>query len=101
QEMPETERYDVVFAWHVLEHCEPLKPAAEKLTRLFKRFLVVEIPKERGAPSEFDGHFHFFSDESLQMLFSSLVVRYYTEGVQRPARLVVFEHKRAMSRLSR
>ncbi|MEO0362956.1 MAG: hypothetical protein AAF322_17680, partial [Pseudomonadota bacterium] len=88
-------------AWLAPERCERPKPAAEKLTRLFKRFLAVEVPKARGAPSEFDGHLRFFSDERRPTLFSSLAVRYYTEGVRRPARLVVFERKRTMSRLSR
>lgn len=99
QDMSEDEVYDVVFAWHVLEHCEPLQPAVTKLKRIFRRFLILEIPKERGAPEEFDGHYHFFSDESFQMLFSDLVVRFYVEGVQRPSRLAVFEKKRVATRL--
>ena len=94
QDLPIDTKYDVVFSWHSLEHCEPLLPAARTLKSLFRRHLILEIPKERGAPEQFDGHFHFFSDQSLQLLFDDLVIRHYNDGVQHPSRLVVFEKKR-------
>ena len=87
-------RFDVVTAWHVVEHLEPLKPALDILKRMFKRYLIIEIPTNRGAPEVFDGHYHFFSDESLQLAFDGLVVRQYGNGVQHPARLAVFVHRR-------
>lgn len=98
-EMDVSQQYDVVFAWHVLEHIEDIQTAAVKLKKLFKRFLIIEIPKERGSPEQFDGHHHFFSDQSLQMLFGDLVIRQYGEGVQKPSRLVVFEKTRGQARI--
>lgn len=101
QNMPTDPVYDVVFAWHSLEHCEPLGPAADRLKALFRKYLIIEIPKERGAPPQFDGHYQFFSDESLQLLFSDLVIRQYGDGVQAPARLVVFEKRRQVKALEK
>lgn len=97
QDLPVDTKYDVVFSWHSLEHCEPLVPAAKTLKALFRRHLIIEIPKERGAPEKFDGHFHFFSDQSLQLLFDDLVIRQYSDGIQKPSRLVVFEKKRQVT----
>ena len=98
-DIPDDESYDVVCAWHVLEHLDPIQRAAQKLKRIFRRFLIIEVPKERGAPERFDGHFHFFSDQSLQLLFSDLVIRQYGNGVQMPARLAVFEKTRSVARI--
>ncbi len=100
-ELSGNECYDVVTAWHVLEHIEDVKKAAEKLRVIFNRYLIIEIPKERGIPEAFDGHHQFFTDESLQNLFSGLVVRQYSSGAQPPSRLVVFEHPRIKQRIRR
>jgi hypothetical protein len=96
--IPDGESYDVVFAWHVLEHIPDARAAAAKLKSLFRRYLVLEIPVARGAPERFDGHYHYFSDDSFQRVFPDTVIRLYGNGVQAPARLMVLTHKYAVVR---
>ena len=96
--MEDGSTFDVVFAWHMLEHCEDVRLAAAKLKRLFTRFLVIEIPVNRGSPESFDGHHHFFTDDSLQRLFGDLIIREYSEGIQAPARFAVFQKQRTVAR---
>lgn len=56
---------------------------------------------QRGVPEQFDGHYHYFTDESFQALFSDLVIRIYGEGVQRPAQLAVFQKRRLIEKLEK
>ena len=97
--------YDVLFAWHVLEHIIEIQEFIKKAAFLTKRFFVLEIPtlkslngrgRERSLtdPSEveYDGHAHYFSSESLKILVEQFFrIIDFKEGIQSPSILVVLE----------
>ena len=88
--------YDVVMAWHVLEHSlHPVDFLRHMLawTRV-GGIVVVEIPVKRAMKSKYDGHPQCFSAESFQRLlasFPSLRKLRLQPGVQKPALLFVGE----------
>lgn len=84
--------FDLVTCYHVLEHIKDLKEFVEKAAQVCSKYLVVEVPINRNIPSpstNWDGHYHYFSKQSLQELFSKyfedIVI---SDGVQMPALLV-------------
>jgi len=80
--------YDLVTCWHVLEHIENLKDFPKKLYDVTGKYAVLEVPINRhlrNPDNNFDGHFHYFSEKSLRLLFEDLfTVDYIKDGVQKP-----------------
>ena len=66
--------------------------AAYKIT---KKYLVIEVPVNRSIPppnERWDGHYHYFSNQSMRDLFSNkFEVISIQEGVQSPAMLVTLK----------
>ena len=83
-DMPENQKYDVVFAFDILEHLENINKFALKAHALANKYIVVQVPigrpivppnyhllknpKEHHTP--FDGHLHYFSQFSLNNLLT-------------------------------
>jgi len=102
-----SKKYDVVSAWHVLEHVENIESFLEKISKLVLKHCIIEIPLLISLSGEgrkrklvdptidnYDGHTHYFSKES----FESIASKYFdileiTEGVQSPALLAIMEPK--------
>jgi hypothetical protein len=84
--------YDVVFAWHILEHIIDIENFLKKCDELSTRYVVIEIPVERDLPKIFDGHIHMFNKESLGLClrqqFTNVKI---IDGVQKPALLAIIE----------
>ena len=86
--------YDLVTCWHALEHIKDLRSFSQKAAEICSDLLIIEVPVNRQLkdPNEkWDGHYHFFSERSLPLLFEddfSLID--IKEGVQSPALLAVF-----------
>lgn len=80
--------YDLVTCWHVLEHIENLKNFPKKLYNVTGKYAVLEVPTNRhlrNPDDNFDGHFHYFSEKSLELLFKDYFnIDYIKEGVQKP-----------------
>ena len=90
-EMDEDKQYDVIFALDVLEHIENIQDFPKKISKLAKK-VVVQVPTDRPIvpPNvhlmhpkpeykttdgsllsvEFDGHLHYFTEFSLNNLFT-------------------------------
>ena len=89
--MDEDKQYDVIFALDVLEHIEDIQSFPKKISKLAKK-VVVQVPTDRpiippnihlmhpkpkyttadGYPvsTDFDGHLHYFTEFSLNNLFT-------------------------------
>lgn len=89
--------YEMVTCWHVLEHIEDLEGFVEKATQVTEKYLIIEVPvnrKLRNPDRNFDGHFHYFSGKSLQLLFANdFDVEYIGDGVQMPCLLMILKKK--------
>lgn len=100
-------KYDIVFAWHVLEHVDNVDLFLKKINNLTSRYCIIEIPLLVSLSGEgrkrkltdptfenYDGHAHYFSKESFETIsskyFNILEIR---EGIQSPALLAVLEKK--------
>ena len=81
--------YDIVFAWHVLEHIKELKAFVHKALTLARKYFILEIPYQRGVPDTFDGHYHYFSMTSLRFLLGEKRILDMSAGVQNPALFAV------------
>ena len=92
-EMPEDKKYDVIFAFDVLEHIENIKDFPKKIHKLGEK-VVIQVPvnrpiippnlhllDEKDRPiyrdnagnklqTKFDGHLHYFTENSLHNLFT-------------------------------
>lgn len=90
--------YDLVTCWHVLEHIKDVKAFPEKAYKYTKDYLVVEVPikrRLRNPDTDFDGHFHYFSEKSLNLLFSEFFDTIsIKEGIQKPSLLGIFRKKK-------
>ncbi len=91
-------KYDVVTCYHVLEHIKDIKGFLNQVNKVVGKYLVIEIPKcKREIPKDFkergwDGHYHYFSENSLTKLFeNSFKILKLEEGVQTPAIHVIME----------
>jgi len=90
-------KYDVVTSWHVLEHVENVKEFPVKAHNVTGKYLIIEVPINRtlrNPDHNFDGHFHYFTKKSLELLFKDhfhiLDIR---GGIQAPALLAVMESR--------
>ena len=100
-------KYDVTFAWHVLEHVSDIKSFLNKCHQITKKACIIEVPlletlsgvgrkRTLTDPSigPFDGHFHYFSKLSFSLAvkdaFSIVEIK---EGVQSPALFSILEPK--------
>jgi len=82
--------YDVVSAWHVLEHVEDIESFVRKMFELSDNGVVLEVPIDRKIPTNYDGHIHYFSKKSLRKLverFARKVVE--LPGIQPPSALII------------
>lgn len=68
-------KYDIVFMLDSLEHMPDLYSIKDNLLKIVGKHLIIQLPIDRKMPSPnealFDGHFHYFSDESLKRLLGS------------------------------
>ena len=56
----------------VLEHIKNPFEAAKKLSQICQKYLVVQVPcnrQNKPVQSNFDGHYHYFSPNSLKFVF--------------------------------
>lgn len=83
--------YDIVTAWHVLEHVENLKSFISKCSKLSNNLIVIEVPCDRKLTKDFDGHLHHFSKSSLETLMKSqgLNILEIKDGIQMPSILII------------
>ena len=97
--------YDLVSAWHVLEHVDNVDLFLQKCKNITKKYCIIEVPmlnalngqgrtRKLTDPSSgvYDGHAHYFTKES----FISIASRYFKiieikEGAQSPALFAVME----------
>jgi SAM-dependent methyltransferase len=100
-------KFDVVSAWHVLEHVEDIESFMKKTYELSNRYVIIEVPllaalngqgrkRKLTDPKDevYDGHTHYFSEQSFRKLtekdFNIVALK---EGVQSPALFAVLEKK--------
>jgi ubiquinone/menaquinone biosynthesis C-methylase UbiE len=81
--------YDIIYSWHVLEHILDCHAFFKKCSFLSKKFLI-EIPINRKIPKKFDGHVHYFTKKSIEILakIHEFKVLKLSEGIQKPALLI-------------
>lgn len=96
-------KYDIVFAWHVLEHIKDINTFVERVKLIAKKYIVIEVPllvalngigRKRNMPppnKEFDGHYHYFSKNSFKKLFNDFKILYIEEGIQSPSLLAIMK----------
>lgn len=89
--------YDLVTCWHVLEHIQNLSSFPQKLLEVTKKYAILEVPvnrRLRNPDTNFDGHFHYFSKQSLTVLFQDYFdIEYIKDGVQMPSLIVKLNKK--------
>jgi predicted TPR repeat methyltransferase len=87
------QKYDIVFAWHVLEHIVDIDKFIIKCKELANEYIIIEVPSKRKAKDRFDGHVHYFNEDSLTRLFNNhgLKLIEIMNGVQSPAIFAVFK----------
>jgi hypothetical protein len=70
------QKYDIIFAWHVIEHIKDFQPLVEKIRDNIKKYFVIEVPTNTLAmisrKKEWDGHTHYFSQQSFRMFFEKV-----------------------------
>ncbi len=101
-------QYDVVSAWHVLEHVEDIQSFRDKLVQLTKKYCIIEVPLiksmnpanlkvrnlETPTVENWDGHSHYFTAESLEEFFEEdFEILSIEVGVQDPAVLCIMEKR--------
>lgn len=99
-----SERYDVVFMWHVLEHILDVHSVLSVLEKITSKYLVIEVPTlvalngegrrrtfDEPNTKNYDGHYHYFGEESFRALVkdSQFKIIELIEGVQSPALLAI------------
>jgi len=98
-------RYDIVFAWHVLEHVVDVKKFKEKIEKVIGKYAIIEVPllialngqgrrRNLKKPNDgnFDGHSHYFTKRSFIYLFENeFEILELKEGVQSPALFAVLK----------
>lgn len=96
-EMSLNKVYDLVTCWHVLEHIEDLHTYVQKVKLVVGKYLVIEVPinrRLRNPDTAFDGHFHYFSENSIKKLFDNdFNFLYLGKGIQNPALLCILQKK--------
>lgn len=90
-------KYDLVTCWHVLEHIQDPYKFKKKFLETTNDLVVLEVPVGRRLKTpvpSFDGHFHYFSKQSLELLFNDKFdILEISEGVQSPALFCVLKKK--------
>lgn len=88
-----TSKYDVVFAWHVLEHIDDVHAFVRKCKNICNKYIILEVPTKRKPSKVFEGHLHYFTEKSLQVLCESCGLQTISivQGVQKPAALAIFK----------
>lgn len=91
-----TQRFDVVMAWHTLEHILDINDFLQRVINITNRngLFIIEIPINRGLIKEwqdYDGHVHFFTKGSLKRLIGkhNVECQHEEEGIQKPAWLII------------
>mgnify|MGYP001340253334 CR=1 FL=1 len=102
-QFPQT--YDIVSAWHVLEHVTDIDAFLKKCASLTRGYCIIEVPTLVSLTGEgrrrelkdpaiglYDGHAHYFTKKSFEIIankyFSIIEIK---EGVQAPALLAIME----------
>ena len=87
-------QYDIVTAWHIVEHVKDVKTLAKQINDITKKYFIVEVPMASGGNSGygrnpnthkkgFNGHFHFFTEKSMICLFKNYFKSWTTnEAIQ-------------------
>ena len=91
--------YDIVTAWHVLEHVKDIQLFAKQISKLVNKYLIIEIPigrklhsPNRYNKSSWDGHYHYFTEDSLKLLFGVYFTDFrFLEAIQKPSLQVIFK----------
>ena len=90
-------QYDLVTCYHVLEHIEDLQAYKSKLLEVAKKYVAIEVPVNRdlrNPDKNWDGHYHYFSTDSMKKLFGDdFEFLYLGKGVQMPALLAIMKRK--------
>lgn len=93
-------KYDVLTSWHVMEHVKNVKTLAKKMSEITKKYLIVEVPVakrgnggyDRNPKKTFNGHFHFFTEKSMTLLFKDYFDDYQVhEAIQKPSLQIIFK----------
>jgi hypothetical protein len=95
-------KYDIVTAWHVMEHVKDVKGFAKNISNITRDVCIIEVPiaKRPNAgflkppnknQSEWDGHHHFFNDESIVSLFKNYfdTIEVQDDAIQKPSVQVI------------
>ena len=92
---PFDEKYQTVFAWHVLEHVDDIHSFVQKCKAISNKYTIIEVPTNRQPSKKFEGHLHYFSLRSLETIFEShgFNTISISDGVQKPSILGVFQSK--------
>ena len=66
-----TETFDSLILIDVLEHFNELETYVKKMSELTNKYIIIQVPVKRTIHynNPFDGHFHYYSIESLSKLF--------------------------------
>jgi len=69
---PEDKPFDIVFGLDVLEHILEVEAFVEKMNKLCKKTLILNLPIDRSIHHHepFDGHFWYFQPKSIDALFA-------------------------------
>lgn len=85
-------KYDLVTCFHVLEHINDLKKFVKSVLKITNKYLIIEVPINRKIPTpniSWDGHYHYFSKESINYLFKpNFEIISIENGIQSPSLLV-------------
>ena len=95
--------FDLVTCWHVLEHINDIQKFAEQVSKITNKYLVIEVPLDerpnmgpvkKPSLNGWDGHHHFFTFESMSLLFKDkfkTCIRTSKKGIQPPSLQVILE----------
>lgn len=91
-----TTKYQIVFAWHVLEHIDDIHEFLKKCQTISDKYVIIEVPVNRKPSKNFEGHLHYFTKESLKILCESSGLKTVSilNGVQKPAILGIFNNRK-------
>jgi len=88
--------YDIITAWHVVEHVLYGNEFIEKVFKCLNvgGIFIAEIPtdrKMRNNKSGYDGHIHHYSNESFRHIIEKhgFSIKSVVDGIQKPATLII------------
>lgn len=93
---------DIVFAFDLLEHIVNVKQFVEKLSKIAKKYVILQVPVNRRLKpviwkGHFDGHTHIFNRDSIEALFENhfkikdLIQLGHKQTANGPEMFVIFE----------